>query len=249
MYDLKRTHASIILEKDVKSGETIATEGACLIRELNAAGNEVIANCTGGASGERFVGFAQLDNQVITTEVGVEAHTVPASGTLLVALDKDAISTTVGDVRVVCNSKDTAAGTLTVVTGTPITGEVQADYANGDFTFHTLEAGSAATFYYRRNMTPAEVKSKYHERNVNNSACSVFGRVGVMGGRGEIFFDQYYINDNYATLPLLVKTAHAGRVAKGWTGAVGDTVGSVIKSPTVADPFIGIAYNSEEHIF
>ena len=62
----------------------------------------------------------------------------------------DAISTVAEDVRVMCNGKDTINETLTIVTGTPTTGEVQMDYTNGNLTFHTLEAGLLATIYYRR---------------------------------------------------------------------------------------------------
>ncbi len=84
------------------------------------------------------------------TEVRIESHYVPVSGTLLVSLDKGAISTEAEDVRVMCNGKDTVEETLTIVTGTPTTGEVQMDYTNGNLTFHTLEAGLLATIYYRR---------------------------------------------------------------------------------------------------
>ena len=87
--DLTKNWASLNLEKDVKSGSTITEEGLCVGRELTTAGNEVVRVTTGGATGESFIGFSQLDNETITTTVEMETKTVPASGTLQVSLDHD----------------------------------------------------------------------------------------------------------------------------------------------------------------
>jgi hypothetical protein len=244
MYNLLNPLPGRTLEKDVLPGQTVNIEGMCLVR-LVSGGAEYMEP-SNGSTGEDFAGFANLDNQVIGTEVWVEQKTVPASGTLLVSLERNNLT----EVRIACNGKDTepnAATSLAIVTsGAPAGNQVLVDYANGELTFNAGEKSKVATIYYRRTLSRVEAIQMYAQRNVNNTACDTFGRVGVICGHGQLSTDQYVINQNYAGITGGagddLRTGTTGYVTRGGNG---DRVGMVIKLPTVSDPLLGMAFDTD----
>lgn len=245
MYNLKNTYGVRVLEKDVTVGQSIANEGACLVRVINAAGNETV-QLSSGVTGEKFVGFSQMDNATITTEVVVESHVVPASA--IIQLDKVSLSSAANDLRVACNSKDSAigAGTYTFIaySGSPTTAQVAVDYTNGLLKFNAADIGSTATVYFRRNMSALEVQQNMYSRSVNNQASAIFGKCGAITHNGQIFTDQYAVNFDYSAVATgSLRTSAGGRVIASATG--GDVVGNVIKIPTVADSTLGISFTCD----
>jgi hypothetical protein len=242
MYDLKKTYGVKVIEKNVTAGQTVVNEGAALVSVISAAGNETV-QLSAGITGEKFSGFSQLDNATITTEVGVESHVVPATG--IIQLDKLNLLSTANNLRVVCNSKDSAVGVATYAfiayAGAPTTAQVAVDYTNGLLKFNAADIASTATIYYRRTVSALEVSQNYYSRSVNNQASAIFGQVGAITHDGQIFTDQYVINYDYSAVATgSLRTAATGLV--GVSAAYGDVVGNVIKIPTVADPFLGIAF-------
>jgi hypothetical protein len=108
--------------------------------------------------------------------------------------------------------------------------------------FNAADIASTATIYYRRTVSALEVSQNYYSRSVNNQASAIFGQVGAITHDGQIFTDQYVINYDYSAVATgSLRTAAAGLV--GVSAAYGDVVGNVIKIPTVADPFLGIAFS------
>lgn len=244
MFDLKKSFSVLTLEKDVAVGSSVAVEGACIVRSLDTNGNEVVA-LSAGITGEKFAGFSQLDNQTITTEVIVEQHVIPASSPYVVQLNKGNISTASNDLRVVAHSKDSAVGVATYAfiaySGSPTSAQVAVDYTNGILKFNSADAGYTVTVYYRRNVSALEAQMTYQQRSVNNTASSVFGKVGVKTTSGNMFTDQYVINYDYSSVAKgSLRTGANGRITV--SAAYGDSVGAVIKIPTVTDPFLGVAF-------
>jgi len=77
-YDLKRSHFSLVLEKEVLAGFVITEEGVLLASVLDAAtGTERVLPTDGTA--QVIAGFAIRDNADHATTSEVESVTVPSA--------------------------------------------------------------------------------------------------------------------------------------------------------------------------
>jgi len=233
-YDLKRSHFSIILEKEVLPGEVLTEEGVLLTASLDpATGTEKVA-ATAGLATDVVAGFAIRDNADNATTSEVEELTVPsAPNPLVVQLSNNNLVAT--QVRVVAET----TGALTE--GNPANaGEFSANDATGVLTFNAAEAGQAITVTYRYNLTVAEARLKFFQRNINNEASALFGQVGVGHGHGEIFTDQFDASVDWASAAT-INSGAGGQVTSGGTGVELDA--RVISVPNVNNPLLGIAFD------
>ena len=194
-YDLKRSHFSLILEKEVSTGSEINEEGVLLVAVLDAATGTEKVQASGGVSNEIVAGFAIRDNADNATTSTVEELTVPSSpAALSVTLaNNNLVASTPGDgstsqLRVVMGNGDL----LTRVDGSsPSAGQVANEPTTGVLTFNSAEEGEDFTATYRYNLTVAESRQLFFQRNINNEAGALFGQTGVGQGHGEVFTDQF----------------------------------------------------------
>lgn len=233
-YDLKRSHFSIILEKEVLPGEVLTEEGVLLVASLDpATGTEKVAASTGTAN-EVVAGFAIRDNADNATTSEVEELVVPTTpNPLTVQLSNNNLVAT--QVRVV------GAVTGALTEGNPVNaGEFSANDATGVLTFNAAQQGEAITVTYRYNLTVAEARLKFFQRNINNEASALFGQVGVGHGHGEIFTDQFDASVDWSAGPAITSGAN-GQLTVGGTGSTLDA--RVISVPNVNNPLLGIAFD------
>jgi hypothetical protein len=243
MFDVQRYYPGQTLEKSVVPGQSVAVEGAALVRIIT--GGTEFAKLSSGATGEDFCGVSKLDNQSITNCVVVEQWTVPGSGTLRVDFDSSTWSSAANDLRIMVNGKDTAASTLTIINGitagAPGASKVQVDYTNGAMVFATAEANKVVTAWIRQSLSTLQSKQLFGVRNINNTASADFGMVGSMGGTPSVIYtDQFVINklwERTNTGGLPIKTGPNGQFVPGGNG---DRAGTLLKLPTVSDPWLGI---------
>lgn len=238
-YDLKRSHFSLILEKKVATGSVVTEEGVVLVATLDATTGEEVVDLSAAGAGEVIAGFAIRDNADNATTSTVEEGTIPASGTLEIQLDNNNLVGTspATQIRVVAS----VTGALTVVApGVPAGGTVAVDDVTGLLTFNVAQAGEDVVVTYRYNLTVAEARLLFFQRNINNEAGALFGQTGVGQGHGEIFTDQFDATVDWASA-VDVSSGAGGQVVEGGAGtALGARVVSV---PNVNNPLLGLAFD------
>jgi hypothetical protein len=242
-YDLKRSHFSLILEKEVVTGQEINEEGVLLVALLDAAtGTEKVQTST-GTSADVVAGFAIRDNADNATTSTVEELTVPTSpAALTVTLKNNNLVSSAGtgvtsQIRVVMSDSDV----LTRVNGTsPSAGEVGVDPDTAVLTFNSGEEGEDFTVTYRYNLTVAESRQLFFQRNINNEAGALFGQTGVGQGHGEVFTDQFDSTLDWSAGTAITSGA-GGQLTQGGSGAVLDA--RVVSVPNVNNPLLGITFD------
>jgi hypothetical protein len=238
-YDLKRSHFSIILEREVSPGSVITEEGVVLVAVLDPATGTEKVQASAGASDEIVAGFAVRDNADNATTSEVEEGTIPtAPNALTIQLSNNNLVGTAPNtqIRVVAST----TGALTQVAGTPASGQVQVADTTGLLTFHSDEEGQDVVVTYRYNLTVAEARLKFFQRNINNEAGALFSQVGVGHGHGEVYTDQF--NSTVAwDVGTAITSGAAGILTQGGNGAVLDA--RVISVPNVNNPLLGINFD------
>lgn len=240
-YDLKRSHFSLVLEKSVKAGSVITEEGVLLRSELDAAtGTEVVLPTTG--SSDVIAGFAIRDNADHATTSEVESVTVPSSSPYEVQLrQNNLVASTPGDGSTASLSAMDGSSQMDVLAvGGAVSGDVNVNDATGLLAFHSDEAGKTIVVTYRYNLTVAESRLKFFQRNINNEASTLFGQVGVGQGHGEIFTDMFDATVDWSLAGQAVHTA-AGGIVAGSGGTALDA--RVISVPNVNNPLLGLAFD------
>lgn len=244
-YDLKRSHFSLTLQKDVSAGQVVDREGVVL-RSVLEAGEEKIQKADASASTYQIAGFAISDNEAIGIVPVVEDLTVPASpGPYTVQLKYASLVGTApnSSVRVL---DVVGAADLTETAGAPASGEFQPNVATGLLTFHSDEAGKSIRVFYRANLTVAQSRLMFFQRNINNEAGAIFNTVAVGGGVGEIYTAEYDTNVDWSTaVPGGANAITTGADGVLTIGGSGTTIpgGRVIHVPDPDQPFLGIAFN------
>lgn len=245
MYDLKRTHFSLSLQKGVAAGQVIEREGVCL-RSILEAGEEKVQKADGSASTYGISGFAVSDNEDIGVIPAVEDLTVPASpGPYTVDLKRNNLVGTApnSSVRVL---DVTASADLTESNSSPASGEFQPDVSTGILTFHVDEAGHSLRVYYRANLTVAESRQIYFQRNINNAAGAFYNTVVVGMGVGEIYTAEYDTDVDWSTgFPAAANPILSGPDGILTIGGGGTAIpgGKVVHVPDPDNPFLGIAFS------
>ncbi len=241
-YDLKRSHFSIILERKVATGSTITEEGTLLVATLDASTGEEVVDLCAASSGKVVAGWAIRDNADNSTTSVVEKATIPSTGTLEVQLsNNNLVTSSAGAASSMRVFRDVLETAITLVNdGVPSTGQVAVNSDTGLLTFHDDESGLAITITYRYNLTVAESRLLFFQRNINNEAGALFGQVGVGHGHGEVFTDQFDATVDWSAAGTAVHTAASGTVSSSG-GTVIDA--RVISVPNVNNPLLGLAFN------
>ena len=242
-YDLKRSHFSLVLEKVVQAGQVITEEGVLLYAALDAAtGVEVVLPSDENAG--VIAGFAIRDNADHATTSEVESVTVPATAPYQVQLrNNNLVASTPADGSTAQLSAILDDGTTQMTNANDSSGganSVGVDDVTGLLDFDVARAGETIVVTYRYNLTVAESRLKFFQRNINNEASTLFGQVGVGMGHGEIFTDQFDATIEWSTSPVIASGA-GGTLTVGGSGAVLD--GRVISVPNVNNPLLGVAFN------
>ncbi len=243
-YDLKRSHFSLILEKEVVTGQEINEEGVLLVALLDAATGTEKVQASTGTGADVVAGFAIRDNADNATTSTVEELTVPTSPAALTVTLKNnnLVASTPGDgstsqLRVVMGNGDV----LTVSDGASGgAGDVGNEPATGVLSFNAAEEGEDFTATYRYNLTVAESRQLFFQRNINNEAGALFGQTGVGQGHGEVFTDQFDSTLDWGAGTAITSGA-GGQLTQGGSGAVLDA--RVISVPNVNNPLLGIAFD------
>lgn len=248
-YDLKLTHFSLVLQKNVATGYVVDREGVVL-RSVLEDGEERVMKADASAATYSIAGFAISDNETIGIIPNVEDFTIPASpGPYTVQLAYTNIVGTApnSSIRV----KNLVAGTgINEVVGSPNTGEFKpentAGVLNGLLTFNSAQAGVSIRVWYRANITVAQARQRYFQRNINNEAGAIFNSVCVGTGTGEIYTAEYDTNVDWST----AKPGSTGVITTGADGILtiagnGTPLpgGKVIHVPNVDRPYLGVAFN------
>ncbi len=242
-YDLKRSHFSLTLQKDVASGQVVDREGV-LLRSVLESGNEKVQKADAGASTYALAGFAISDNETVGIIPVVEDLTIPAApGPYTVTLKYPIEGTAPNSsARVMV----VGGADLTEVAGAPAATQFQPTVATGVLTFNVAEAGSAIRVWYRATLTVAQAKLLFFERSVNNSAGSTFNTVAVGSGTGEVYTAEYDTNVDWST----AVPGGAGVISSGadgilTIGGAGTALpgGKVVHVPDVDQPYLGVAFN------
>lgn len=241
-YDLKRSHFSIILERKVATGSVITEEGVLLVATLDAATGEEVVDLSANSAGEVPAGFAIRDNADNATTSTVEEGTVPAASPFEFQLsNNNLVASTPGDGSTAQIQVTSDGNIQTVVDGSsPAGGQVGLEPVTGLLTFNTAEQSEDIVVTYRYNLTVAEARLLFFQRNINNEAGALFGQVGVGHGHGEIFTDQYDATVDWSVAGQAVHSGAAGTV----TGSGGQVLDArIISVPNVNNPLLGLAFN------
>jgi hypothetical protein len=239
MWNFSDSNGSLKRDLEVATGQSVAKEGALLVRVLEAGIQKV--QPAAGSSTEIPVGFAVLDNENFSTDVRVESITVPSSGPYVVTLSHaDIVGTSPNcEVRV----QPASGSDYTQVAGAPAATQFQVSSASaGQITFNSAQAGAVLTVYYRFNLTVAEAALiNPGTRSPNNTASAMFKHVTVLSGHGEVYTKEYAANIDFSTGTL--KSAAGGLITMGGSGADLSALMHVIKLPSADDATLGLAFN------
>jgi hypothetical protein len=230
MFDRSKSTYSSNRSYNVLAGATIAAEGQAMIAVDNGLGG-IAARVATGAASEKFIGFSRTDNIRVTTEVVVESIVVPAGGGLVNLKHGQIVSGSTLAYNV------TGAVALTQVGVAPAAGEVQFNITNGTITFNAAEAGDTVTVQYRYNMTVEQSKLKHRNSLPNNIATDYLSIVGVMGGEGTMYTDQF----DPSVLFTSLQTVRLGANGLTNTGA-GTIIGYVTQVPSVSNSMLGVKF-------
>jgi hypothetical protein len=244
-YDLKRSHFSLVLEKVVQAGQVITEEGLLLASVLDAAtGSEVVLPTTG--SGDIVAGFAIRDNADHATTSEVESVTVPATAPYEVQLRNGNLVGVSGDGATASLSAIRDNGTQMTLSNDTSSGVndigVQSSPAlTGLLAFDAARAGETVVVTYRYNLTVAESRLKFFQRNINNEASTLFGQVGVGQGHGEVFTDMFDGTVDWSAATSIKAGADGIVEDQGGSGTIIDA--RVISVPNVNNPLLGLSFD------
>ena len=244
-YDLKLSHFSLSLQKNVATGQVVDREGVVL-RSVLEAGEERVQKADGAAATYAIAGFAISDNETIGIIPVVEDFTIPAApGPYTVQLAHTSIvgpAAPNSSVRVM----EIGGSDWTEVAGAPAGTQFQPNLTTGVVTFNSADAGKSVRVWYRANLTVAEARLRYFQRNVNNDAGAIFNTVVVGGGTGEVYTAEYDTNVDWSTAvpggANAIKTGADGILTIGGSGT-DIPGGKVIHVPDIDQPYLGIAFN------
>lgn len=246
MLDLKKSFASVVLEKPIATGYSISTEGMALQRIVED-GVEKVAPAVDG--GNAVIGFSMANNENVATAPVIETVTAPtitAPATGLVSLSHQLLTADpaggagLSEIRIYDETSSTA---LTQVAAGPLAGnDFIVNPLTGKVTLHSGQSKHVLTVYYRYNLTVQQSQQLYWQPNINNTSINFLGLVGLYTGKGQIFTMEYDMTQDYSSLPSVLTTCTIpGKVSVG--GGVTLTGMRVIKAPSAADLSLGIEFN------
>lgn len=223
MIDLKRSHSSETLGRDLALGTVVEQEGCLLVSKLedNKEKAELKAVVDGS---EKVIGFARTADSLPSRTVKVEKVVAAASVNLS---ESNLVS---GQVK--------AEGFTVVTSGSPSAGEVKVNLATGALVFNSADFGSKVEFTYKYNLTVVAAKQMFGERAVNNRDLHAeFSKVEVGCGFVELYTDQFDASQDYSASGAL-KLGDNGLITKGGSGVELNL--TVVHVPTAELPLLGV---------
>lgn len=233
--DLGTLKYSNTVERPLVPGAEVTDEGK-IIKSVLVGGEEHFQASAGGNANEVLVGFSYNSSIVPDTEVVIEdTLVVPAAAPYTIQLKNTNILT--GSVYVY----DATAGAALAFNAAAGAGQYNIDLATGLLTFNTAEQGHALVVTYRYALTRIQKQQKFWDRPVNTPDAGFFGNLVVVCGNGEIYTNQFDSSVSFEGV---------SKVYAGANGMVTSVQGSntliparIIKLPTAASPFLGLAFN------
>ncbi len=241
-FDLKRSTWSN--QEDVPRHPTaVFDEEAQLVISSLLSGEEVAVR--GSAAGSlNLLGFALL-TQMSPGDTRVYSTTavIPSVAPYTITIGHPLI-TAIADANGDASAQLVVAGTfLTLVAGAPNTGEFQVSSASGGvLTFNAAQAGLRVGILARVTMTAREQTGLFQQRHINADSQPDVGMVGVMGGKGVLYTDQFDLSVGDWTSGALT-TGAAGVFSIGGAGTDLSAKCHVVHAPTVEDPWLGVRFN------
>lgn len=172
-------------ERPLATGETVDQEGLAMIQTLESG----VEKCevSNGAASEVFVGFSYGQRFTPVYKSHVENTAVPAASPYTLNLEKTPVS---GQLLVVAD--DSA---LTVVSGTPTTGQVK--WVSGTtLTFNSAQAAATLKITYRYSPTALELTDELQSIDTIH-ASDYIGQIGLID-KGDIMTDMFDSSVNWA---------------------------------------------------
>lgn len=237
--DLKRTWASTRLGRPILPGTVVAQEGVLLCTTI-ANGIENVQVVTTPVGTEKVLGFAYLASALPDRTSFVEQVTVPAAGSLVVAMQNQNIIINQISVYDVSSSAPLTPNFVPPFPGVPAPGTVNVEITSGKLSFAAGQAGHLINVVYIYSLTVAESIAIFGQRSINNfNLNAIFGQVEVGCGQGELYTDQFdgsIVDWTAGPLTLGPK----GTITIGGAGPL--LPAHVVAVPTVSIPMIGIRF-------
>lgn len=223
MIDLKRTHASESLGRDLALGTVVSQEGCLLVSKLED--NKEKAELRAVVDGtEKVIGFAKTADSLPSRTVKVETITAALSANL------SETNINAGQIK--------AAGLTVITSGTPTAGQVLVTLATGALAFNAADVGTKFVFTYKYDLTVTAAKQMFGERAINNRDLHAeFSKIEVGCGFVELYTDQYDASQDYSASGAL-KIGANGIITKAGSGATLNL--TVIHVPTAEMPLLGV---------
>lgn len=222
-------------EFPVEAGQSIDEEGVALVFTASGA-----VQPSTGAAGERFAGFAKLDERLIETIALREDHTVPAvvPGVAL-EIDLQVANLVVGQVYVY---DVTAAAALTIVGAAPAAGQVWVNHATGTLTFNAAEAEHDFYINFKFTPTVAQLRTLVQRRHINQGSHAELHSVTC--ARGPAAFDtMHYDSSLLWAVGDDVYLAAGGQLSNVAGGGPATRIGNVQAIPSAENPFLRVDVN------
>lgn len=237
MIDLKRTWASSRLARPIAAGIQVQQEGVLLCSVLQN-GVEAVTVVPTVAGAEKVVGFAYHASALPSQTSNVEQLTVPASGTLILALNHHNL--VAGDIYVY-DQNALAALTPVAFAGAPAAGQVGVDPVGGQLKFNAAQAGHSILVTYVYSLTVVQAIQQFGQRSINNLYLhETFGQIEAGMGDGELYTDQFDASQNYSSGSALT-LGNNGIITIGGAGPVLNAV--VCNIPSVDIPVLGVRFH------
>lgn len=214
-------------ELPLSASAVLSQEGQAMM--ITWAGQVPGVLATAGAATDKFVGFLIAQTSAVpflqTTAVKTERFTVPAGKTVTLAKLPIASTTFVynvtGSAAVTPDSVNTTTGVVDLTTGGTV--------------------GTTVDITYRYNLTVAEARSRNGDVVPGGAAAYVTNSVSLVQA-GVIYTDQFDSSKNYAAATGL-KTAANGLITDQSGAGAALTGATVIATPSVDYPFLGIDFS------
>lgn len=236
-YDLKYSHASTSLSRQLAAGTVVAQEGVLLCSVLQD-GVEMASLVASPAGTEKVIGYAKTADSLPTATAAVDVVTVPASGSLIVGLSNANVQ--LNSVYALDQTTNTPYTISYTFAGTPASGTVNVDIVNGQLKFNAAQAGDTVQVTYIYQLTITMAQQIFGQRFFNNQYLeAIYNQIEIAAGSGELYTDQYDASQNYAAGSPLTLGAN-GTITIGGSGPVLDA--TVVSVPNENNAFLGIRF-------
>lgn len=240
MFDLKLTHSSTTLGRDISSTSLPIEQEGVLLCSVLESGVEKVALLAAPAATDKVVGFAKLADAIPDRTSAVEEITVPAISAGFVEIDLRNNNLLTGSVLALITSTNVALTPDYAYAGAPAAGTVKIDAVNGKMKFDFTAAGLAIRLTYRYDLTMAQARQIFGERFINNRGLhSDFMKMELGSGYCELWTDAFDSNLRYDLVPAPALYCGANGIITTIPGGPA-LAATVIGIPNVSNPRLGV---------